>query len=313
MLRLCLRRLASAVPIMAIVATLTFLLVQLVPGDPASFLLGIGATADQVAKLQSALGLDRPLLVQYGDWLGGLFQGDLGVSLVSNQTVTDALGRAMPVTVSVALLATAFTLVVGVSLGMAAAVRGGVVDRAVLWVGSIGMAIPSFWLAAVLVLAFAVQVPLLPATGYISFTTAPGEWLAHLVLPMIAVGLAGVGPVAFQTRAGVLDQLSRDYVRTLAANGLSRRRILFRHVLRNASGPVVTVLSFGFVFALGGVMVIEAIFNLPGVGTLMLSSIRRHDLPVVQGAVLTFSAIIVAVNLLTDLVSAALNPRIRFA
>ncbi|MBO3682264.1 ABC transporter permease [Streptomyces sp. NEAU-YJ-81] len=313
MLRLCLRRLASAVPIMAIVATLTFLLVQLVPGDPASFLLGTGATADEVASLRASLGLDRPKLVQYGDWIGGLFQGDLGVSLVSNQTVADALGSALPVTVSVALLATVFTLLVGVTLGTVAAVRGGVVDRAVMWGASIGMAVPSFWLAGVLVLAFAIRLPVLPATGYVAFTTSPGEWLSHLVLPMVAVGLAGMGPVAFQTRAGVVDQLSRDYVRTLTANGLSRRRIVFRHVLRNASGPVVTVLSLGFVFALGGVMVIEAIFNLPGVGTLMLSSIRQQDLPIVQGAVLAFSLIIVAVNLLTDVVAAALNPRIRFS
>ncbi|WP_405722840.1 ABC transporter permease [Streptomyces sp. NBC_01537] len=313
MLRLCLRRLASVVPIMGIVATLTFLLVQLVPGDPASFLLGTGATADQVAELRASLGLDRPTIVQYGDWLGGLFHGDLGASLVSNQTVTDALGSALPVTVSVAVLATGFTLLVGVTLGTVAAVRGGAMDRAVMWVASIGMAVPSFWLAGLLVFAFAIRLPVLPATGYVAFTASPGEWLSHLILPMVAVGLAGVGPVAFQTRAGVVDQLSRDYVRMLAANGLSRRRIVCRHVLRNASGPVVTVGSLGFVFALGGVMVIEAIFNLPGVGTLMLSSIRQHDLPIVQGAVLAFSLIIVAVNLLTDVVAAALNPRIRFS
>ena len=313
MLRLIFRRTVSAVPVMAIVATLTFLLVQLVPGDPASFLLGTGATADQVVRLRATLGLDRPVLVQYSDWLGGLVHGDLGVSLVSNQTVADALGRALPVTMSVALLATVFTLLAGVALGTVAAVRGGVVDRVVVGAASVGMAIPSFWLAAVLVFAFAIQIPLLPATGYVPFTTSPGQWLAHLVLPMIAVGLPGVGPVAFQTREGVVDQLSRDYVRTLAAGGLSRRRILFRHVLRNAGGPVVAVLSFGFVFSLGAVMVIEAIFNLPGMGTLMLSSVRRHDLPVVQGAVLTFSLVIVAVNLLADLVSATLNPRIRFS
>ncbi|WP_030620781.1 ABC transporter permease [Streptomyces fulvoviolaceus] len=313
MLRLCLRRLASVVPIMAIVATLTFLLIQLVPGDPASFLLGTGATPEQVADLQATLGLDRPALVQYGDWLGGLFRGDLGVSLVSTQTVAESLSSALPVTVSVAVLSTVFTVLVGVTLGTVAAVRGGVVDRAVMWTASIGMAIPSFWLAGMLVFAFAIRLPVLPATGYVDFAASPGEWLSHLVLPMIAVGLAGVGPVAFQTRAGVIDQLSRDYVRTLAANGLSRRRIVCRHVLRNASGPVVTVASLGFVFALGGVMVIEAIFNLPGVGTLMLSSIRQHDLPVVQGAVLAFSLIIVAVNLLTDVVAATLNPRIRFS
>jgi len=311
MVKLGLRRIALSVPIAAVVATLTFFLVELVPGDPAAFLLGTGATAQQVTELHRAMGLDRPVVVQYGSWLGHALQGDLGMSLVSNQSVSATLGQALPVTVSVATLATLFTVVAGVMLGIVAAVRGGVLDSAVQWVGSISMSIPSFWLAAVLVLAVAIKLPWLPATGYVTVSTSPSLWASHLVLPMIAVGLAGVGPVAFQTRAAVLDQLSREYVRTLVAAGLPARRILFKHVLRNASGPVVTVVSLGFVFALGGVVIIESIFNLPGMGTLMLKSVRSHDLPLVQGAVLFFSLLVVAVNLLADLVVAALNPRVR--
>jgi peptide/nickel transport system permease protein len=255
--------------------------------------------------------LDRPLLVQYWSWFGHLLQGDLGTSLVTNQSTVASLGQALPVTISVAFLSTLFTLVVGVVLGLLAAARGGVVDAGVQWTGSIAMSIPSFWLAAVLALALAIKVPFFPATGYVSVTTSPTDWATHLVLPMIAVGLAGVGPVAFQTRDAILDQLSRDYVRTFVAAGLPLRRILFKHVLRNASGPIVTVVSLGFVFALGGVVVIESIFNLPGMGTLMLTSVRSHDLPLVQGAVLFFSLLVVVINLLSDLAIAALNPRVR--
>lgn len=311
MVKLALRRIVLSVPIAAVVATLTFFLVELVPGDPAAFLLGSGATAQQITQLHHELGLDRPVVIQYGSWLGQALHGDLGTSLISNQSVVTTLGQALPVTVSVAMLATLFTLLVGVTLGVLAAVRGGVLDSIVQWVGSITMSVPSFWLAAVLVLAVAIKLPWLPATGYVTVDSSPSLWASHLVLPMIAVGLAGVGPVAFQTRAAVLDQLSREYIRTLIAAGVPTRRILFKHVLRNASGPVVTVVSLGFVFALGGVVIIESIFNLPGMGTLMLKSVRSHDLPLVQGAVLFFSLLVVAVNLLADLVVAALNPRVR--
>ena len=311
MLRFTARRIALSVPVMAVVATLTFFLVELVPGDPAAFLLGTGATAQQISQLHHQLGLDRPVLAQYGSWFGDALQLDLGTSLISNQSVVATLGQALPVTLSVAILATLFTLVVGVLLGVLAAVRGGVLDRIVQSAGSLAMAIPSFWLAAVLVLGLAIKLPLLPATGYISLSASPSQWVSHLVLPMIAVGLSGVGPVAFQTRAAVADQLSREYVRTQIAAGLPTRRILFKHVLRNASGPVVTVVSLGFVFALGGVVIIESIFNLPGMGTLMLKSVRSHDLPLVQGAVLFFSLLVVAVNLLADLAVAGLNPKVR--
>lgn len=310
-LTLAAQRLALAAPVMAVVATLTFFLVELVPGDPAGFILGSSATSDDISELNHELGLDRPLLVQYVSWLADATRGDLGTSLLTNQSVVQSLTHALPVTVSVALLATLFTLLVGVLLGVVAAVRGGVLDAGVQWSGSFAMSIPSFWLAALLVLAFAIRLPWLPATGYTPIGDSPSLWLSHLVLPTIAVGLAGVGPVAFQTRAAVLDQLSREYVRTLVAAGLPTRRILFKHVLRNAGGPVVTVVSLGFVFALGGVVIIESIFNLPGMGTLMLKSVRSHDLPLVQGSVLFFSLLVVAINLLSDLVVAALNPRVR--
>jgi peptide/nickel transport system permease protein len=311
MLKLASLRLALSVPIMAIVATMTYFLVELVPGDPAAFLLGSGATPEQVAALHQELGLDRPLLTRYLTWFGDLLHGDLGTSFVTNEPTLTSLGHAVPVTVSVALMATIFTLVVGVTLGLVAAVRGGIVDAFVQWFGSVTMSIPNFWLAAVLVLVLAIEVPVFPATGYVQAGSSPTDWFLHLVLPMIAVGLAGVGQVAFQTRDAVADQLSREYVRTLIAAGLPRWRILAKHVLRNASAPILTVVSIGFVFALGAVVVVESIFNLPGVGTLMLTSVRTHDLPMVQGAVLIFCLIVVLANLVTDVIVAALNPRVR--
>jgi len=311
MLKLAALRMALSVPIMAVVASLTFFMVELVPGDPAAYLLGAGASREQVAQLHHQLGLDSPVLSRYMSWFGDVLTGDLGSSFVTNESTTTSLGKALPVTVSVAVLATLFTLVVGVALGLLAAVRGGKVDSIVKWAGSVMMAVPSFWLAAVLVLLFAIRLPLFPATGYVSAFTSPSLWMTHLVLPMIAVGLPGVGQVAFQTRDAVLDQLSRSYVRTLVAAGLPRWRILLKHVLRNASGTIVTVVSLGFVFALGAVVIIESIFNLPGMGTLMLTSVRSHDFPLVQGAVLAFSLMVVVVNLLSDVVVAALNPRMR--
>lgn len=313
MLKLASLRLALSVPIMAIVATMTYFLVELVPGDPAAFLLGAGATPEQVSALHHELGLDRPLLTRYLSWFGDLLHGDLGTSFVTNESTLNSLAHAVPVTVSVALMATIFTLVVGVTLGMFAAVRGGFADAFVQWFGSVTMSIPNFWLAAVLVLVLAIEIPLFPATGYVQAASSPTDWLVHLILPMIAVGLAGVGQVAFQTRDAVADQLSREYVRTLIAAGLPRWRILGKHVLRNASGPILTVVSIGFVFALGAVVVVESIFNLPGVGTLMLTSVRTHDLPLVQGAVLIFCLIVVVANLVTDVIVAALNPRVRLS
>jgi peptide/nickel transport system permease protein len=313
MLKLASLRMALSVPIMAIVATMTYFLVELVPGDPAAFLLGAGATPEQVSALHHELGLDRPLLTRYLSWFGDLLHGDLGTSFVTNESTLSSLGHAVPVTVSVALLATIFTLVVGVTLGMFAAVRGGIADAFVQWFGSVTMSIPNFWLAAVLVLVLAIEIPLFPATGYVKAASSPTDWLVHLILPMIAVGLAGVGQVAFQTRDAVADQLSREYVRTLIAAGLPRWRILGKHVLRNASAPILTVVSIGFVFALGAVVVVESIFNLPGVGTLMLTSVRTHDLPLVQGAVLIFCLIVVVANLVTDVIVAALNPRVRLS
>jgi peptide/nickel transport system permease protein len=298
---------------MLIVATLTFFLVQLDPGDPAAYILGSTASKQQIAQLHTQLGLDRPLLEQFGSWLGNALHGDFGDSYVSAQPVSTALAQALPATLSVALLSTGCTLVAGVLLGIWAAVRGGRVDKAVQTVCGFGMAVPNYWLAAFLVLLLAIKVRAFPATGYVDFTDSPGEWLAHLVLPVAALSAGVLAQVVFQARSATLDALSRDFVRTLQAAGIPRRRILLKHVLRNAAIPVTTVTGINFVMTLGGVVVIESIFNLSGMGNLMLTSVQGHDLTVVQGAVLFFSAAVVLANLVVDLVTAWLDPRVRTA
>ena len=312
MTRFVLRRLAVAVPLLLIVATISFFLVQLVPGSVGAAILGSTATQEQVDTLQHSLGLDQPVLTQFGSWLGHALQGDLGASYTTGQSVSEALAQSLAPTLSLAILSTLLTLVLGLVLGMAAAVRGGRTDRAVQWAGSLGMAVPNFWLAALLVFVFAIKLSVFPATGYAELgTDGLGPWLSHLVLPIIALSAVNLGSIAFQARAAFADALSRDYVRTLHATGVPRRRILFKHVLRNAAVPVVTVTGLTFIFTLGGVVVLELIFTLPGMGNLMLRSVQNHDFSVVQGGVLYFSIAVVAVNLVIDVVTAALDPRVR--
>jgi peptide/nickel transport system permease protein len=305
------RRLALAVPLVIVVATLTFFLVQLVGGSPAGAVLGANATQEQVQAFDQQLGLDRPVLVQFGDWFGHALRGDLGRSFLDAQPVTDRLIRAVPPTLSLALVATLLTLVLGLVLGMVAAVRGGRTDRAVQAVASLGMAVPNFWLAAVLIYVFALKLAAFPVSGYTDLTASPGQWLLHLVLPAVALSVANLGQIAFQARAAVQDALSREFVRTLHATGVPRWRILYKHVLRNAAVPVVTVTGLTFVFTLGGVVVLELIFGMSGMGILMLNSVQGSDFAVVQGAVVVFAVLVVAVNLVVDLVSAALDPRVR--
>jgi peptide/nickel transport system permease protein len=305
------RRLALAVPLVVVVATLTFFLVQLVGGSPAGAVLGANATEDQVRAFDHSLGLDRPALVQFGDWLGHAVRGDLGRSYLNGQPVTDRLVQALPPTLSLALLATLLTLLLGLVLGTVAAVRGGRTDRFVQGFASLGMAIPNFWLAALLIFVFALKLSVFPVAGYTDLTESPGDWLLHLVLPAVALSVANLGQIAFQARAAVQDALSREFVRTLHATGVPRRRILYRHVLRNAAIPVITVTGLTFVFTLGGVVVLELVFSMSGMGLLMLNAVQGSDYAVVLGAVVVFAVLVVLVNLVVDLVTASLDPRVR--
>lgn len=313
MIRVIRNRLLLTIPTLLVVATFTFFLIQLVPGDPANFILGQGATLQQVHYIHHQLGLDRPLLTQYLDWLSGVLHGDLGKSYVTDQPVTLQLRAAVPATLALALLGTVVALVFGLAGGIFAGLHGGRLDRMLQFGASIGLGVPNFWLAVLLVYLFAILIPIFPATGFTPLTQSPRAWIVGLVLPVVAISVNNTAQIMFQARSSVLEVVSRDFVRTLQATGMSRRRIVLKHVLRNAAIPVVTVAGFVFVVTLGGVVVIEVIFNILGVGRVFLNAVNQHDLPVVQGAILYFTVAVMIVNLAVDLVVAWIDPRIRIA
>lgn len=308
-----LRRIAIAIPLLFVVATISFALVHLLPGDPGRAVLGISASAQQVKEIDHQLGFDRPVLTQYVSWLGAAVRGDLGRSIRDQRSVTADLSARIPVTISLALGATLLATIVGIGFGMLSAIRGGWADRTGQSIVALGIAVPNFWLAVLLVELFSIRLRLLPAVGYDSFTQSPSQWLRYMALPIIAIGVGGMTGIARQTRAAMLDVLSRDYVRTLAAAGLSRRSILFKHGLRNAAIPVVTNVGFAFMGMLGGAVIIEPLFVLPGVGQWTLTVIGNHDLPEIEGVVVYTTAIVLLVNLLVDVASAWLNPKMRRA
>jgi peptide/nickel transport system permease protein len=310
MIRFVGRRLVVLVPTVFLVSTFAFILVQLVPGNPAAYILGNTATAAKVHALDAQMGLNRPVVDQYFSWLWGVLHGSFGTSFITNVSVTQTLGIALQPTLSLAVLATIVMLVAGIAVGMLAAIRGGAVDTMLQAIASLFMAIPGFWLAALLVLVFSLKIHWFPATGYTGISQ-PGAWIAGLVVPVVAVAAAFTAQVALQARSSTLDVISRDFVRTLQAAGIPRRRILLKHVLRNASIPVTTVAGLNFIFMLSGVVVIEVLFNIPGMGSLMVNAVNEHDLPVLQGAVVYFSIVVVVVNLAVDLLTGWLDPRIR--
>jgi peptide/nickel transport system permease protein len=312
MVRLVIRRLLLAIPMLFVVVTATFLLEQLIPGDPASFVLGSHSTPAQLSAFDASLGLHRSLIDQYGSQLWSVLRGNLGQSWITHESVSHQIATALPVTLSLAVVATVVTFVLGLGLGTLAALRRGRwTDRILQGVSGVGIGLPNFWLAIVLVLLLAIDVHAFPATGFVSISTSPASWASSLVLPVAAITLGSLAGVLLQVRSSMIEVLGQDYIRTLRANGIARRRIVFKHGLRNGAIPVVTTLGFVFVGLLAGTVVIEQVFNMPGLGSLLLNGVLTHDLPVVQGVVIVFAVIVVVVNLLVDLAAAALDPRIR--
>ncbi len=313
MLRLIGTRLLVGIPVIFLASTFAFFLVEFVPGSPAQFILGNTATPENTAVLNKQLGLDKPLIIQYLTWISKAVRGDFGQSYITNTSVADTLGNSLPPTLSLALIAILVVFIGGQALGLLAAVYSGPLYRAVQAVSNIFMAIPNFWLASILVLVFALKVGVFPATGYTALTDSPSAWALGLVLPVIAISAAFLAQVVMQARASALDVMGRDFVRTLQATGVPRRTIILKHVLRNAAIPVTTVSGLIFIFLLSGAVVVEYTFNIPGVGSLMVNSVTRHDLPVVQGAIVYFSVAVVIVNIAVDILAAWLNPRIRIS
>ncbi|MCP2031165.1 peptide/nickel transport system permease protein [Okibacterium sp. HSC-33S16] len=308
-----LRRLLSGVVLLFVISTLAYMLLYVGGGNIARRILGQQATAETVAQKTTELGLDRPLLVQYIDWLSHAVTGDFGTSWFTGEMVSSGITSRLGVTLSIVIGATVITAIVAVIIGVWAAVRGGWVDKVVQGVSILGFAIPGFLIALGLVTLFALNLKWFKPTGYVPLTESATGWLATVTLPIIALAIGGIAGVAQQVRGSVVDALQRDYVRTLRSRGLSFNRVVFKHVLRNAGGPALAVLAVQFVGLLGGAVIVERIFAIPGLGQVAVTATSQGDIPMVMGLVVAIAAMVVIINLLIDLLQGWLNPKVRLA
>lgn len=313
MLVFIVRRILAGVVLLFVISMLAFGLLYLDSTNIARRILGQNATAELVLQKSAELGLDRPLFVQYGDWLVRALTGDFGRSWFNGQLVSVSLSGRLAVSLSIVIGATIVSAVIAVVLGVLAARRGGWVDAVVQFVSIIGFAVPGFLIALYLVLIFAINLGWFKATGYVPITQSFGGWLGSVTLPIVALSLGAIAAVAQQVRGSVSDALSRDYVRTLRSRGLSSTSVVYKHVLRNAGGPALAVLAVQFIGLLGGAVIVEQVFALPGMGQLTVQATAQGDIPVVMGVVIAFAAIVIIVNLLIDLAQAALNPKVRLS
>jgi peptide/nickel transport system permease protein len=314
MLRATSRWLASSVVLLFVVTAATFLLSSLAPGNAAKAILSGQTTSYTQAQYQQVrheLGIDKPLPVQYWDWLDRLVHGSLGTDLFSGQPITAALGGRIGASLSVIAGTVLVSAVLGLAVGIFSAVRGGAAGKLVDVLSLFGLATPNFWLALVLVELLAVKVRLFPAVGYIPLGTDPVQWLRGIVLPVLALSVGGLAFVARQIRDSMSDVLTRDYITALRAHGLPLRSIVFKHALRNAAIPVVTVLGLLFVALLGGTVLIENTFSIPGLGQQAVTASGSHDLPMIEGIAFYFTVIVIAVNVLIDVCYRLLNPAVR--
>ena len=313
MLSYVLQRLGATAIVMLLVSVLVFLLLRLAPGDPAAVIAGDNATPEQIARLRQVLGLDDALPIQFLRWLGQVVQGNLGVSIYSNEAVTSLIGQRAEATLSIALATLAIAIPLAIAMGVTAAYKAGTwVDRALMLFAVAGFSLPAFVVGYILVYVFAIQMQLMPVQGYVPLAEGVGGWLHHLILPAITLGLIYTALIARITRATMIEVLQEDFIRTARAKGVPMIRILLRHALRNAGVPIATVIGIGIALLIGGVVVTETVFNIPGIGRLVVDAIARRDYPVIQGVILVCSGIYVLLNLATDLSYTLIDPRIRY-
>ena len=307
------RRILATIPVMAIVALFVFSLLYIAPGDPAAVIAGDQATPADVERIRQNLGLDRPFLVQFGDWITRLAQLDLGRSIFTNLPVTTMIAQRIEPTMSLMAVTLLFSVIVAVPIGVLAAWKAGTwIDRAIMAFAVFGFSVPVFVVGYLLAYVFALQLEWLPVQGYTSFSKGLWPWLENLILPAIALGCVYIALIARITRATMMEVLQQDYIRTARVKGLGQAPILFLHALKNASVPIVTVIGIGIALLIGGAVVTESVFAIPGLGRLTVDAILRRDYPVIQGVVLLFSFIYVLVNLVIDLIYTLLDPRIRY-
>jgi peptide/nickel transport system permease protein len=314
MFRQAARWLASSLILLFLITALTFVLASMAPGDAAKAILSSQSgsyTTQQYQQTRRALGIDQPLPVQYWHWLDGVLHGSLGTDLFSSQPVTQELNARLGPSLSIILATVIVSGVVGVSLGIVSALQGGALGRLVDVASLAGLAVPNFWLALVLVELLAVKVQVFPATGYVPLGAGPGPWLRSIALPVLTLSAGAVAFVAKQTRDSVSEVMSREFVMMLRARGLSWRSVVLKHALRNAAIPVVTVVGLLLVSLLGGTVLIEDVFSIPGLGQQAVTAAGSHDLPVIEGVAFYFTVIVVLANLLVDLSYRLLNPRMR--
>ncbi len=313
MLAYIVRRLFLTLPVMALVAVFVFLLLHLSPGDPAAIMAGENATSENIAQIRTKLGLDEPLWKQFALWVGALATGDLGQSLFWGDPVTVLIAQRAEPTVSLAITTISFAVIVAISLGVIAAANPGTwIDRGVMGFAVMGFSLPVFVVGYMLIFLFAIELKWLPVQGYTRIAEGFTPWIRNLVLPSLALGMAYVALIARITRTTMLEVLAEDYIRTGKAKGVANRPLLLRHALKNAAVPIVTVVGIGVALLIGGVVITETVFNIPGVGRLVVDAISRRDYPIVQGVIMMFAGIYVLVNLLVDLSYTFFDPRIRY-
>lgn len=308
-----LKRLIQLIPTMLIPAVIVFMLIFFSPGDPASLMLGPDATVEQVEELRAHMGYDQPVAVQLGKWFSNMVKGDLGESIFLNQPVTQAIGEHLGVTMALTLFAMLIATALGVALGVWSAVnRGRFIDQIAMIFSVLGVSVPEFWLALNLILLFSVYYQIFPIGGYIPFMENPLGSLKCLTLPALSLGLTQAAFIARMVRSSVLEILDQEYVRTALAKGLNSKKVVMKHVLKNAMVPIVTVVGMTFSVLLGGAIAIEMVFNLPGIGRLLMNAVLRRDYPLIQGIVLFIAAAYIVINLIVDILYVYIDPRIEY-
>jgi peptide/nickel transport system permease protein len=305
------RRFLLTIPAMLAMSIIVFSIIRLVPGDPVMVILGLRATPESIATLREQLHLNDPLVEQYLRWLGDLLRGDLGVDYRTHEPIRHMLLTRLPVTLEVAVLGMLMSALIGLPLGILAATRRGIADGGATGLGFIGISIPDFWLGVMLILLFSLELRWLPSSGWVPLSESAWGNISHLLLPAFTLAINFAAVLTRTTRGAVLDVLNRPYVRTARAKGLRERAVVWGHVLKNAAVPVATVMGLQFGYALGGAVIIEQVFSLPGVGRLTLNAVLERNYPVIQGAVLLVTFMFMLVNILTDALQAVIDPRVR--
>lgn len=307
------RRVLATIPVMCLVALFVFSLLYIAPGDPVAAIAGDQASPEDYEKIRRSLGLDRPFLVRFLEWFGQVLRGNLGVSLFTGMPVTEMIGQRLEPTFSLMIVTLVLAIVVAIPLGVLSAWKAGTwIDRILMAFAVAGFSVPVFVVGYILAYVVALELDWLPVQGYTPIARGIWPWLEHLILPSIALGFVYIALIARITRATMLEVLSQDYVRTARAKGVGQAGVLFLHALKNAAVPIVTVIGIGVALLIGGAVVTESVFAIPGLGRLTIDSITRRDYPVIQGLVLAFSFVYVLVNLAVDLMYTALDPRIRY-